>query len=269
MTDLFRLDGKTAVVVGGEGVLGGGIAESFAEAGAKVAIVGLNAENGEKRVASIAEKGGTATFRQANVLKPETLREARDSIIEELGGIHILLNAAGGNHPDATLTPGADFCKLPLDAWSKVFDLNLVGGVLLSTQVFAEPMVEQKQGSVINIASMSGMTPLTRVVAYSAAKAAVINLTSFMAHHWAQDGVRVNAISPGFFPADQNRALLYNDDGSYTERGHQIIHHTPMRRFGKPEELAGAAIWLASDQAASFVTGQNIVVDGGFSTSTI
>jgi NAD(P)-dependent dehydrogenase (short-subunit alcohol dehydrogenase family) len=269
MQDLFQLDGEIAVVVGGEGVLGGALSEALAAAGAKVAVVGINTENGAKRVESITGKGGVAIFREGNVLKPDSLRAARDSIIDELGTPTVLLNAAGGNHPAATLGPGAKFCELPLDAWSKVFDLNLTGGVMLSTQAFAEPMLEAKRGSIISIASMSGMIPLTRVVAYSAAKAAVINLTQFLAHRWAEDGVRVNCISPGFFPADQNRALLYNDDGSYTERGQQIINHTPMRRFGKPEELAGAVVWLASQKAASFVTGQNIVIDGGFSSSTI
>jgi NAD(P)-dependent dehydrogenase (short-subunit alcohol dehydrogenase family) len=179
------------------------------------------------------------------------------------------VNAAGGNRPDATLPPGADFCKLPLDAWQGVFDLNLVGGVLLPCQVFGETMVAAGRGSIINIASMAGMTPLSRVVAYSAAKAAVINLTQFLAREWAKTGVRVNAISPGFFPAEQNRALLMNPDGSYTERGGQIIGHTPMARFGDAEELGGAVVWLASRRASSFVTGQNIVVDGGFSSTTI
>ncbi len=152
----------------------------------------------------------------------------------------------GGNRPDATLPPGADFCKLPLAAWQGVFDLNLVGGVLLPSQVFGETMLAAGKGSIINIASMSGIIPLSRVVAYSAAKAAVINLTKFLAREWATRGVRVNAISPGFFPAEQNRALLFKDDGSYTERGAQIIGHTPMARFGKPEELAGAVVWLAA-----------------------
>ena len=185
------------------------------------------------------------------------------------GAVSVLINAAGGNRPDATLPPGADFCRLPLEAWQGIFDLNLVGGVLLPCQVFGETMLADGRGSVINIASLSGMTPLSRVVAYSAAKAAVLNLTQFLAREWAARGVRVNAISPGFFPAEQNRALLFQEDGSYTERGGQIIGHTPMARFGDPRELAGAVVWLAASRASAFVTGQNIVVDGGFSATTI
>jgi NAD(P)-dependent dehydrogenase (short-subunit alcohol dehydrogenase family) len=181
----------------------------------------------------------------------------------------VLVNAAGGNRPDATLPPGADFCRLPLEAWQGVFDLNLVGGMLLPCQVFGETMLQAGRGSIINIASMAGMTPLSRVPAYSAAKAAVLNLTRFLAREWATRGVRVNAISPGFFPAEQNRALLFTEDGSYTERGGQVIGHTPMARFGEPHELAGAVVWLASPRAASFVTGQNIAVDGGFSAMAI
>ncbi len=190
-------------------------------------------------------------------------------MVKQLGIPTTLLNAAGGNRPEATLPPGANFCKLPLNAWQDVFDLNLIGGVLLPCQVFGETMLANKQGSIINIASMSGMIPLSRVVAYSAAKAAVINLTMFLAREWATQGIRVNAISPGFFPAEQNKALLFNPDGSYTARGGQIIGHTPMARFGRPEELSGAVVWLAASRASSFVTGQNIVVDGGFSAVTI
>ena len=269
MHELFQLDGKTAVVIGATGVLGGGIAEALASAGAKVGVLGRSAERGGQRVEAIQQQGGTAVFQSADVSDMESLRTASSAIASQLGNVDILVNAAGGNRPAATLPPGSAFCELPTDAWNEVFDLNLVGGALLPTQVFAEGMLERRRGSVINIASLSGMTPLSRVVAYSAAKAAVLNLTQFLAREWAEQGVRVNAISPGFFPAEQNRSLLCNDDGSYTERGQQIINHTPMRRFGESQELAGAAIWLASDRASSFVTGQNIVVDGGFSSTTI
>ena len=269
MQDYFQLQDNTAVVVGGTGVLGGAMAEALATAGARIAIVGRNAERGQARVDAISSADGTALFQAADVLDIESLRAARARIAEQFGEASILVNAAGGNRPAATLPPGADFCQLPTTAWQEVFDLNLVGGVLLPTQVFAEPMLAAQKGSIINIASLSGMTPLSRVVAYSAAKAAVLNLTQFLSREWAESRVRVNAISPGFFPAEQNKALLYNEDGSYTERGQQIIGHTPMRRFGSAEELAGAAIWLASERASSFVTGQNIVVDGGFSSTTI
>ena len=269
MQDLFQLNDQTAVVIGGTGVLGGAIAAALAGAGARVAIMGRSAERGQARVEAIKTNGGQAIFQAADALDIESLRAARQQIAGQFGEASILVNAAGGNRPAATLPPGSNFCELPTASWQEVFDLNLVGGVLLPTQVFAEPMLAQERGSIINIASLSGMTPLSRVVAYSAAKAAVLNLTQFLSREWAERNIRVNAISPGFFPAEQNKALLLNEDGSYTERGEQIIGHTPMRRFGSAEELAGAVIWLASEKAASFVTGQNIVVDGGFSSSTI
>ena len=266
---LFDLSGVTAAVIGGTGVLGGAMADALGASGAKVAVLGRSAERGDARVKAIEDAGGTAVFETADALDRKSLEAARDAIAEKLGPVSVLINAAGGNRPDATLPPGADFCDLPMDAWQGVFDLNLVGGVLLPSQVFGASMLEGGEGSIINIASMAGMIPLSRVIAYSAAKAAVINVTQFLAREWATQGIRVNAISPGFFPAEQNMKLLFNDDGTYTERGGQIIGHTPMARFGKPEELAGAVVWLASKNASSFVTGQNIVVDGGFSSVTI
>lgn len=267
--ELFDLSSDVAVVIGGTGVLGGGMADALAAAGAKVAVLGRSEERGAARVKAIEEAGGTAMFHSADALDPDSLTAARDAINSQLGPVSILVSAAGGNRPDATLPPGSNFCELPKDAWNGVFDLNLVGGALLPAQVFGETMLEQGRGSIINIASMAGMIPLSRVVAYSAAKAAVLNLTQFLAREWATKGVRVNAISPGFFPAEQNKALLFNEDGSYTERGGQIIGHTPMARFGSSEELSGAVIWLAAHKASSFVTGQNIVVDGGFISTTI
>lgn len=269
MKNLFSLHDEVAVVLGGTGVLGGAMADALAAAGARVAVLGRSQERGQQRVSTIENQGGKALFVAADALDRNSLVEARDSIAAHWAPVSVLINATGGNRPDATLPPGADFCQLPLAAWQGVFELNLVGGVLLPSQVFGEAMLSAGRGSIINIASMSGMIPLSRVVAYSAAKAAVLNLTKFLAREWATRGVRVNAISPGFFPAEQNRALLYEPDGSYTPRGGQIIGHTPMGRFGKPDELAGAVVWLAAPRASSFVTGQNIVVDGGFSSVTI
>lgn len=266
---LFDLSSEIAVVIGGTGALGGAMAQALGESGAHVVILGRNAERGNERVQQIVAAGGKASFQSADAMSHESLVAARQAIESQFGRATVLINAAGGNKPEATLPPGADFCKLPRSAWNEVFDLNLVGGVLLPCQVFGESMVAAGKGSIINIASMSGMIPLSRVVAYSAAKAAVINLTMFLAREWATKGVRVNALSPGFFPAEQNRKLLFNDDGSYTARGQQIIGHTPMSRFGVADELGGATVWLAAPRASSFVTGQNIVVDGGFSAVTI
>ena len=268
-SQLFDLSDEIAAIMGGTGALGGAIAEALAAAGARVAIVGRNAQRGQERVERLQAAGGAGMFLSADALVRDSLVAAREAISARWGAVSVLVNAAGGNRPDATLPPGADFCKLPLAAWQGVFDLNLVGGVLLPCQVFGEALLAGGRGSVINIASMAGMTPLSRVVAYSAAKAAVINLTQFLAREWATQGVRVNAISPGFFPAEQNRSLLFQEDGTFTPRGGQIIGHTPMARFGTAEELAGAAVWLAARRASSFVTGQNIVVDGGFSAVTI
>jgi NAD(P)-dependent dehydrogenase (short-subunit alcohol dehydrogenase family) len=266
---LFDLSQDVAVVIGGTGVLGGEMASTLAAHGAQVAVLGRSQERGQQRVDQIVSAGGRARFYAADVMNADSLKTARDAIAGDLGNTTVLINAAGGNRPEATLAPGANFNDLPLSGLQDVFDLNLIGGVFLPTQVFAATMLEQGQGSIINIASMAGIIPLSRVVGYSAAKAAVINLTQFLGREWAQQGVRVNALSPGFFPAEQNMKLLFNDDGSYTERGGQIIGHTPMARFGKAEELGGAIVWLASHQASSFVTGQNIVVDGGFSSVTI
>jgi NAD(P)-dependent dehydrogenase (short-subunit alcohol dehydrogenase family) len=268
-TDLFNLDQETAVVLGGTGVLGGAMAEALASAGARVAVVGRSAERGQERARAITAAGGQAVFQQADALDADSLAQARDAILARWGAVTVLVNGAGGNSPAGTLPPGGDFCKLSLAGWQSVFDLNLLGGALLPCQVFGQVMVEAGRGSIINIASMAAILPLSRVVAYSASKAAVLNLTQFLAREWATRGVRVNAISPGFFPAEQNRAMLVRPDGGYTERGGQIIGHTPMGRFGDAHELAGAVVWLASPRASSFVTGQNIVVDGGFSSVTI
>jgi NAD(P)-dependent dehydrogenase (short-subunit alcohol dehydrogenase family) len=269
VTNLFNLDGEVAAVFGGTGVLGGAMAEALAAAGAKVAVVGRSEERGLERVRAIEKAGGKAMFQPADAMSRDSLLAARDAITAKLGPVTVLVNGAGGNKPEGTIPPGGDFCQMPLDGWNAVFDLNLVGGTLLPCQIFGQQMVAAGKGSVINIASMASITPLSRVVAYSASKAAVLNLTLWLAREWATRGVRVNAISPGFFPAEQNRRMLLKDDGTYTERGQAIIGHTPMGRFGTAEELAGAVIWLASPRASGFVTGQNIVVDGGFSSVTI
>jgi NAD(P)-dependent dehydrogenase (short-subunit alcohol dehydrogenase family) len=265
----FDLAGEVAVVIGGTGVLGGAFAEGLAQAGAKVALLGRNAERGEARVKTIQSQGGQAQFFSADAISRPSLAEAREKIESDLGAPTILLNAAGGNDPKVTATPDNPFEKIPLEAWHANFDLNLVGGVLLPCQEFGPAMLRRGKGSVINIASVSAHIPLSRVVAYSAAKAAVLSLTQFLAREWSAKGVRVNSITPGFFPGEQNRRLLFNEDGTPTARGQSIFNHTPMGRFGKPEELIGAAVFLASAEASGFVTGTDIRVDGGFLSQTI
>jgi NAD(P)-dependent dehydrogenase (short-subunit alcohol dehydrogenase family) len=269
MTDLFNLTSEVAVVFGGTGVLGGAMAEALAAAGAAVVVAGRSAERGAERVRAIEKAGGKAVFQAADAMSRDSLAAARDAVLRQFGKVTVLVNGAGGNKPEGTIAPGGDFCKMGLEGWNAVFDLNLVGGTLLPSQIFGEPMVAAGRGSIINIASISSILPLSRVVAYSASKAAVLNLTQWLAREWATKGVRVNAITPGFFPAEQNRRMLLKDDGTYTERGQAIVGHTPMGRFGEARELAGAVVWLASAKASSFVTGQNIVVDGGFSSVTI
>lgn len=250
---LFDLRGETAVVIGGTGALGGAIAHGLADAGAKVTVIGRT-----KRSDKLA-------FVAADATDAASLRRAFD----QTGTPTILVNAAGGNDPKATVTGEMPFEKIPRENWAAVFDLNLVGGVLLPCQIFGAAMVAAGKGSVINIASVSAHLPLSRVVAYSAAKAAVLNLTQFLAREWAGKGVRVNSITPGFFPAEQNRRLLFNEDGTPTARAQAILGHTGMGRFGEPAELVGAAIFLASAKASGFVTGTDIRVDGGYLSQTI
>jgi len=265
----FELAGEVAVVIGGTGVLGGALAEGLAQAGARVALLGRNAERGEARAKTIQSQGGQAQFFSADAIARRSLAEAREKIESDLGAPTILVNAAGGNDPKVTATPDNPFEKIPLEAWHANFDLNLVGGVFLPCQEFGPAMLKRGKGSIINVASVSAHVPLSRVVAYSAAKAAVLSLTQFLAREWAAKGVRVNSITPGFFPGEQNRRLLFNEDGTPTARGQSIFNHTPMGRFGKPEELIGAAVFLASHHASSFVTGTDIRVDGGFLAQTI
>ena len=266
---IFELSDDVAVVIGATGALGGACAIAMAEAGAKIAVVGRSAERGEARVKEIVETGGTAQFFCCDAMDPDSLKTCHEAVTSDFGGPTILLNAAGGNHPDATVTPEMPFEKISLPAWTKVFDLNLVGGFLLPCQEFGPAMCERGKGSIINIASVTSHLPLSKVIAYSASKAAVLSVTRFLAREWARKGVRVNSITPGFFPAEQNKKLLYNEDGTPSERAEAIFGHTPMGRFGDPKELAGAAVYLSSEKASSFVTGSDIVVDGGFLSQTI
>lgn len=269
MSLLFDLSGQVAVVIGATGELGGAIAEALGEAGARIAVLGRNAERGNRRVENIVKRGGEACFFAADAMSVESLEASARAIELEFGNPTILVNAAGGNDPKVTVTTENPVTKLNIDAWRANFDLNLIGGVLLPCQVFGAGMLERGIGSIINIASVTSHIPLSRVVAYSASKAAVLSLTQFLAREWAPQGVRVNSITPGFFPADQNRRLLYNEDGTPSPRAQAILGHTPMKRFGEAREIAGAAVFLASPAAASFVTGADIRVDGGFLCQTI
>jgi NAD(P)-dependent dehydrogenase (short-subunit alcohol dehydrogenase family) len=266
---LFSLQGDVAVVIGATGVLGGALADGLAEAGAKVAVLGRNAERGESRVKAIQAKGGTAAFFNCDAISRCSLTEAHEQIEAKLGAPTILVNAAGGNAPQVTVTAERAFEQIQLADWQANFDLNLAGGVLLPCQEFGPAMCQRGRGSIINIASVSAHLPLSRVVTYSAAKAAVLSLSQFLAREWATKGVRVNTLTPGFFPAEQNRKLLFNDDGTPTARTKSIWGHTPMNRFGESHELIGACLFLASHKASSFVTGTDIRVDGGFLSQTI
>lgn len=267
--NLFDLTNDVAIVIGATGALGGAMAEGLAQAGAKVAVVGRNAERGAACVKRIEANGGTAKFFAADAMSRDSLHAAHEEIEKAFGAPTILVNAAGGNDPKTTVTAERSIEQIAVADWQANFDLNLVGGVLLPCQEFGPAMVKRGRGSIINIGSVSAGPPLSRVVAYSAAKAAVISLTQFLAREWAAKGVRVNAITPGFFPAEQNRRLLFNEDGTPTARAAAILGHTPMSRFGKAEELIGATIFLASHNASSFVTGTELRVDGGFLAQTI
>lgn len=262
---LFDITGKTAVITGGTGVLGGVMAMGLALAGANVVALGRKKESGDALLQKIGEKGKQAMFVQADVLDAAQLSDAKAKVLEKFGTIDILINAAGGNMPGATVMPEQNFFDLQIDEFRKVVDLNLLGTVL-PTKIFCDVMARQKKGVVINIASMSSFRPITRVVGYSAAKAGIDNFTGWLAIEMAKkfgEGIRVNAIAPGFFITEQNRRLLTNEDGSFTARGEAAIRNTPFARFGLPEELIGTLIWLCSD-ASKFVTGIDVPVDGGF-----
>lgn len=269
--NLYDLAGRVAVVTGGYGVLGGSMARYLSEQGAKVAILGRNAEKGNAKAAEIAETtGGETMFLQADVLDKEALQAACDRLCAEWGGVDILLNAAGGNQAGATIAPNQTIFDLNTESMRGVVDLNFMGTVL-PTLVFGKAMADAKRkGSIVNISSMAAQGVITRVVGYSASKAAIDNFTRWMAVEMAKkfgEGVRVNAIAPGFFLTEQNRTLLTNPDGSLTNRSRDIIAATPYGRFGEPDELNGTLGWLASD-ASAFVTGVVVPVDGGFSIFT-
>ena len=268
-SEIFSLANEVAVVIGATGVLGGALADGLAAAGAKVAVVGRNRERGEARVTVIRDAGGVAAFFTADAMDRASVAAAHKAIAAELGAPTVLVNGAGGNDPKVTVTPERAFEAIALDDWRANFDLNLVGGVVLPCQEFGPAMCARGRGSIINIASVSAHLPLSKVVAYSASKAAVLSLSLFLAREWATKGVRVNTITPGFFPAEQNRKLLFDDDGTPTPRTKAIWGHTPMNRFGESHELIGACIFLAAHGASSFVTGTDIRVDGGYLSQTI
>ncbi len=272
LTELFSLQGQVAVVTGGTGVLGGVMARGLARAGAKVAVLGRREERARQVASEIEQAGGEAMPLPADVLSHEQLEAARSTVLERWGRVNILINAAGGNVPAATLQPGASVFDLPEGAFREVFDLNLIG-TLLPTQVFGSAIAEQAQdgeGSIVNISSATAPRAVSRVVGYSAAKGAVENFTRWLGVELASkhgDRLRVNAIAPGWFISEQNEKLLVQPDGGFTPRGQTVINHTPAGRFGEPEELAGTVIWLCSP-GARFVNGIVVTVDGGFGAWT-
>lgn len=269
VADTFSLKGKVAVVTAGGGVLCGAIAEGFARAGAKVAVADLRVDMAQAAAERIGASGGVAKAYEVDAFSKRSIEGCCDKVYADFGQVNILVNGVGGNMKGATTSPEQSFFDLPADAIQKVVDLNLIAGAVVPSQVFVKRMKDNKEGaSIINISSMNAFRPLTRIPGYSAAKAAVSNFTQWLAVHLAQEynpRLRVNAIAPGFFLTDQNRFLVTDEKtGQLTPRGRTIIGHTPAGEFGKPEDLVGAAIWLASD-ASRFVTGIVVPVDGGFS----
>lgn len=265
MNNLFDIKDYVVVITGGTGILGRCIAKYLALEGAKVIILGRKEEVGKKIVDDIQNAGGKCEFMKTDVMNQEIVKKNCDDILAKYGRIDTLLNAAGGNLAGAVIAPDGNFFDLKVEDFQKVLELNLTGTVI-PTQVFLEPMVKQGKGSIINFSSMAAFRPITRVCGYAAAKAGISNFTEFMATECAKkfgEGIRVNAIAPGFFITEQNRALLTNPDGTYTQRGKDVIHQTPFGRMGDPEELCGTIHYLMSD-AAKFVTGTVAVVDGGF-----
>ncbi len=274
----FDLDlkGKTVVVTGGGGVLCSSFAKALGSCGANIAILDLNKDAADVVAKEINEKGGNAKGYSANVLVKESLEEVHQAILKDFGKCDILINGAGGNNPKGTTDKEyyeegdidkedlKTFFDLDADGVSFVFNLNFLG-TLIPTQVFAKDMIDNKKGNIINISSMNAFTPLTKIPAYSGAKAAISNFTQWLAVHFAKVGIRVNAIAPGFFVTNQNRALLFDADGNPTDRTKKILAATPMDRFGEAEELLGTLLWLVNDDASGFVDGVVVPVDGGFS----
>lgn len=276
-----NLKDQVAVVTGGGGILCGVMAKAMAECGAKVAILDLKPEAAQKMADEIVKAGGVAKGFACNVLEKASIESAHEQVKAALGPVDILINGAGGNHPKGTtskehlsredLTEKKEgvttFYDLTVDGIQFVFNLNFLG-TFLPTQVFSKDMVQRGRGNIINVSSMNAFKPLTKIPAYSAAKAGVSNFTQWLAVHFSKVGVRVNAVAPGFFLTDQNRGLLTQADGSWTPRGNTILAHTPQGRMGKAEDLVGTLLWLLSDEASGFVTGQVIAIDGGFSAFT-
>lgn len=261
----FSLQGKVAVVTGGAGILCSEIALGLAGAGAKVAILDLAEDKAAEAARRITDAGGEAIAVKVNVLEPQSIEEACSKVLEAFGTVDILVNGAGGNKPDATTSESTSFFDIPHSALEWVFDLNLLG-TILPTQVFGKVMVQKQSGSIVNISSMAAFKPLTRTLAYSAAKAGVSNFTEWLATHMNQEyspNIRVNAIAPGFLLTQQNEYLLVDKDQKPTERGAKIIAGTPMARYGKPSELVGAVVFLCSP-AASFINGVVLPIDGGY-----
>ncbi len=265
MSDLFNIKDYVVVITGGTGVLGRTIAKYLASNGAKVIILGRNENVGKAIVDDIKKGAHEAEFMKTDVMDENVVRRNCEDITAKYGRLDTLLNAAGGNMPGAVIAPDKTFFDLKVEEFQKVLELNLTGSVI-PTQVFLQPMVKQGKGSIINFSSMAAFRPITRVCGYAAAKAGISNFTAFMASECARkfgEQIRVNAIAPGFFITEQNRALLTNPDGSFTQRGKDVIRQTPFGRMGEPEELCGTIHYLMSD-AAKFVTGTVAVVDGGF-----
>ncbi|MFO7870722.1 MAG: SDR family oxidoreductase [Kiritimatiellia bacterium] len=279
MTIPFKIDlsGRTVLVTGGGGVLCGSMAKALGECGASVAVADLREDAARKVASEIEQAGGRSTAVACSVLERKSLEKANEQVEKEFGPVDILVNGAGGNHPKGTtskeyLTPEdirnkakdvISFYDLDPEGIEFVFNLNFLG-TLLPTQAFTRAMAERQSGVIINISSMNAFTPLTKIPAYSAAKAAVSNFTQWLAVHFSRVGIRVNAIAPGFFLTDQNRSLLTDKNGDLTPRGRTIVGQTPMRKFGTPEDLTGVLLWLVSNEASGFVTGVVIPVDGGF-----